>query len=263
MRTALVLVVVALAAGRALADSDPLEAMAAQQAAAQAPDAKMIAPFFKGDAPRTDWNILLEENQCYWFSAVAEGKVKAVALYLWGPDGKRLAEGKAKKNDSVTMAYCTFASGMHKFQAKVAGKARYVVGVFSKVAPKQSAVPMVKGPDVGPICDKTARAAAPNASRVGDFFDGQGGSFGHKDHAGYSIQMDAGKCYWVIGCGEPGHVKSMSLYLWGPDNKRITEAKPDSPNVMVGHCAQATGMFKVEAKVTGGSGVYKVGVYKK
>ncbi len=61
----------------------------------------------------------------------------------------------------------------------------------------------------------------------------------------------------------PGKVKKLSLYIWDPSNKRITENKADSNIATVGHCAKDTGMFKFQAKVHSGSGAYKVGVFEK
>jgi len=251
------------------AQSDPLEAAATQQVAAQAPGATLAAPFFKGADKKTDWNILLESGKCYWFSGVSGGNVKKLALYLWGPTGFfRLTDAKSTTGQ-VTMAHCAKESGMHKFQAKIEGAGFYTVGVFVKDAPPQAAAPPpVAAPvaqviDLAPLCDQQASMAAAGARRVGEFFTGEGGSIGHKDRADYALQLDGGKCYWVIACGEPNHIKALSLYLWGPNGKRITETKPDSPNAMVGHCAQQTGMYKVQSVVAGGSGHYKVGVYAK
>jgi hypothetical protein len=258
----LALVVVA---GTARAQQDPLEAMAAQQVSAQAPGAVQVAPFFKGSTPKSDWTSQLEEGKCYWWSGVGGPGVKKLAIYLWGPDNKRAADMKSS-NPNATLAYCATMNGLYHFQAKIQGSGYYAVGLYAKKALPQSAPPPVATPqkkDLGPLCDKQASAAAPGARRTGDFFDGHGSSIGHKDHTDYSVEMESGQCYWVVGCGEPGEVKALSLFLWGPDNKRITEAKPDSPNVMVGHCATMSGMFKVQAKVSSGGGDYKVGIYAK
>ena len=141
----------------------------------------------------------------------------------------------------------------------------FVVALFGKEAPKQVAPEVMekKGPNLGPLCDKRAAAAAPGAKLVGDYFEGAGNSIGHDDRSDFTVQLDAGKCYWMIACGEPDHIKSLSMYLWGPNNKRITEAKSDNPNPMIGHCANETGMFKWQVKITGGGGHFKAGLYKK
>jgi hypothetical protein len=53
------------------------------------------------------------------------------------------------------------------------------------------------------------------------------------------------------------------MYLWGPNNKRVTEAKSDTANPMVGTCPTVNGMYKVQAKINSGKGAWKVGVYTK
>jgi hypothetical protein len=246
---------------------DPLDQAATAQARQQAPDAAQVGVFFHGAGAKTNYEVLLEANKCYWFSGVSEG-LRKLYFYLWKPNASffspRVADAKSKGN--VTMAYCTQAAGMYKFQVKTEGAGHYAVGVFAKDAPKQ----MVQAPppapaaiELGPICDQTASAGAQGARRQGNYFDGAGSSIGHDDRSDYTVMMQAGKCYWVVGCGEPQKVKSLYLYLWGPNGKRITESKTDSPNPMVGTCPQVTGMYKVQAKMNRGNGAWKVGVYAK
>jgi hypothetical protein len=268
MKTAGIFSTVIMLSAAAWAQSDPLEHASVQQVAAQAPGAKMVAPFFKGSAPKTDWSLMLEAGNCYWFSGVSAGKVEKIAMYLWGPTGFfRLTDVKSPSGQA-TLAWCAKESGMYKFQTKIEGTGNYVVGVFAKEGPKQAAaappVPTEKAaPNLGPLCDKRAASAAPGAHRMGDYFEGSGNSSGHVDRSDFPIQMDAGRCYWIIGCGEPDHIKTLALFLWGPNNKRITEAKSDNNYPMLGHCAKETGMFKFQAKITGGNGSYKVGIYTK
>jgi hypothetical protein len=256
------------ALGRPARADDPLEQAAASQAKMQSKDAAQVGEFFRGAGAKTDYQVMLEAGKCYWFSGAGEN-VKKLYLYLWSPGAgaftPRVADAKSTGN--VTMAYCAEAPGMYKFQVKTEGKGRYVVGLYAKQGPPPAAAQpvAVAGPkkDLGPICDKTAHTASVGAKRQGDFFEGKGSSIGHDDRSDYTVQMEAGKCYWVVGCADPDAVKSLYLFLWGPNNKRITEAKSDNPNPMIGHCAAQTGMFKVQAKMNSGKGEYRVGVYVK
>ena len=265
-----VIALVALAtAGIAYAD-DPLDAAAVAQARTQAKDAKQVGDLYRGSQEKNDFQILLEGNTCYWFSGVSEN-VPKLYMYLWTPNAGAFTPRVAdlRSPGSGTMAYCTQQPGMYHFQVKTESKkGRFVVALFAKEAPKAVAVaptPVSEKPslDLGPICDKHAAGAAPGAKRVGDYVSGKGNSIGHDDRFDFPIQLDAGKCYWVVACGEPDHVKSISLYLWGPNNKRITEAKGDNANPMIGHCATQTGMFKFQAKITGGGGHFKAALYGK
>ena len=266
MRTCLTVVVALATAGTAYAD-DPLDASAIAQAKVQAKDGKQVGDLYRGIGQKTDFQILLEGNTCYWFSGVSEGAPK-LYMYLWAPGASFFSPRVAdlRSPGAGTMAYCTQLAGMYKFQVKTeSNKGHFVVALFAKEAPKQVAVAVQEKPtlDLGPICDRHAVGAAPGAKRVGDFFEGKGNSIGHDDRFDYPIQLDAGKCYWVVACGEPDHIKSLALYLWGPNNKRITETKGDNPNPTIGHCATQTGMFKFQAKVTGGGGQFKAALYRK
>lgn len=273
MNRAWLIAALIFAASGAQAQEDPLEKAAQAQVQQQAPGAQRVGEILRGAGKKTDYQIVLEGNTCYWFSGTSEG-LKKLYMYLWAPGANlftpRLTD--AKSDGATVMAHCTGPAGMYKLQVKTEGNGRYVVSTWAKEAPKQVApppppapapAPAAQAPDLGPICDKTAKVAAPQAKRQGEFFEGNGSSIGRSDRNDYMIEMEGGKCYWVIGCGEPDKIKSLYLYLWGPNNKRITEAKSDSPNPMVGHCAQTTGMFKVQAKVNSGKGSYKVGVYSK
>ena len=271
MKTWWIVATLAAVGGVAYAD-DPLEAQARQQAMAQAAGASQVGAFLHGAQEKTDYQVMLEGGKCYWFSTVSTGPVKKVATYLWAPGANmftpRLTSERSEAGN-VTLAWCAKVSGLYKFQTKIEGKGMYVTGVFAKEGPKQPDTPIASGPDLGKYCDKDAAIAAKGAKRVGDFFEGGGNSYGRDDRQDYTIQMEGGKCYWLIACGEAGRdgedgkIKALYLYLWGPDNKRITEAKSTSSNPMIGHCAQQTGMYKLQAKINSGSGKYKLGVYAK
>ncbi len=259
MKTGLLVLVALAVSGTAHADG--LEASIVAQARAQAKDASQVGDYYRGAGEKTDYQILLEANKCYWFAGASEGLNK-LYMYLWKPNSNAFTPRVAdmKSPGQGTMGYCTQVAGMYRFQVKSEGPGHFVVGLFAKDAPPQ---PVVEKVELGKICDARARGAAPEAHRVGDYFEGAGNSIGHDDRFDFPVQLDAGKCYWVIACGEPDHVKAISLYLWGPNNKRITEAKSDSSTPMIGHCAQETGMFKFQAKITGGGGHFKAALYKK
>lgn len=270
MRTS-IMIVAALAAGNVAWAEEDLGQVVRAQVKAQAGGAPQVGELYEGSGEKTDFQVLLEADKCYWFSGAAAGKIEKLAMYLWKPNSNlftpRLTDVKSTSGKAV-MAHCTKEAGMYRLQAKIEGEGRYVVAVFGKDAPKQAAPAPVEvkekaEPNLGPLCDRSAKAAAHGAKRLGDFFGGEGNSIGHDDRYDWTVMMEAGKCYWIIGCGEPDHIKSLSLYLWGPDNKRITEAKSDNPSPMLGHCAALNGMYKFQAKITGGGGHFKVGVYVK
>ena len=114
--------------------------------------------------------------------------------------------------------------------------------------------------DLGAICDRTASATADGAVRSAEFLD----CGGHRsDRCDYRVEFQQGQCYWVVGCGLPGGIKGLSLYLWDPDGRRITETKDKNPNPIIAHCPTTNGIYKIQAKISGGNGIVKVGIYSK
>src|SRR5256885_241849 len=157
-------VVAALAlAGTAHAD-DPLDAAAIAQAKVQAKDAKQVGDLYRGSTEKTDFQILLEGNTCYWFSGVSEGAPK-LYMYLWTPNAGAFTPRVAdlRSPGAGTMAYCTQQPGMYHFQVKTESKkGHFVVALFAKEAPKAVAVaptPVSEKPllDLGPLCDRHAK----------------------------------------------------------------------------------------------------------
>jgi hypothetical protein len=242
------------------AQVDPMEQAVDGQVSAVAPAAARMGAFVKNTAEKTDWMSPLEVGKCYWFSGVGGPGVKKLALFLWGPDGKRITEVKSP-GPSATLAFCPPFGGMFHLQAKIQGGGPYVVGTY--VGSAQQALPpppAVAGIDLGGIIDQQAQTGAVGAHRVGGFLEGAGGAMAHTD---WPTALEAGRCYWFIGAGTPGAVKQLALYLWGPDGKRVTESKHAGPTPVIGHCPTAPGMYKVQAKIASGSGAYKVGVFVK
>ena len=114
----------------------------------------------------------------------------------------------------------------------------------------------VDSTDIDGIIAAEAKAIAPGYKRVGEIFHGEG-----KMQDWYT-EMRQGKCYHLIGAGGR-EMKKLFLYLWGPDNKRITENRNGNRKVDLAYCATADGMYKFQAKVDSGGGPYAVGVFAK
>jgi hypothetical protein len=110
----------------------PLTSVIDQQMAAQAPDARRMRDFLIGQGERTDFVVNLEAGRCYWFSGAADAEVERLSMYLWGPpSGHRLADSRPHSRNT-TLGYCPMMSGNYKFQAKIEGEGRYLVGVYEK-----------------------------------------------------------------------------------------------------------------------------------
>lgn len=241
-----------------------LESRAEAQARASAKNGERMGETLRGVAHRddafTDWRVELEAGNCYWFGYAGDAGVEHFSMYIFDPKDKRLDSARGKPPEGV-FTHCAEQNGIYRVQGKVAdGAGHYAVVVYKTKAPEKVAPPTPPAPkeaDLGAVIEKQAAAAAPGAKRIGDFYEGSA------ETSDFYTAMEGGKCYWVIGAGEPGKVKKLFVYLWDPKSRRITESKSDSDTAMVGHCAKEPGMYKFQLKVDSGSGKYKAAVYVK
>jgi hypothetical protein len=236
------------------------------QAAQHAPDAQLVGNIYQGvahdEGDEQEWPLTLEAGKCYWFSGAGDQGVEELELFLYDPEGDRVAKATDGAPRAM-MAHCPTVSGMFKLEAKAEdGRGHFHVGVYVKAAPDGTVPPPPTGSaaapaqDLGALCDAEAKSAAPGAERVGEHFSGDA------DETDWYSALEVGKCYWFIGVGGEG-VNELWLYLWDPADKRITANKAAANKVTVGHCPEKSGMFHFQAKIGSGSGEYKVGVYAK
>jgi hypothetical protein len=243
---------------------DWMEPQVGQQAAAAAPGSTPVGGVLKSVAydedEETKWPVMLEANKCYVFSGIGDQSVHELFLELDDPQGDRAAR---LKNDTprVLLEHCTTVGGSYQLMGKVTeGYGHYMVGVFLKpggpTPPPAEPAPEPVAPrmDLGKIIDGLAQKHG--AERVGDFFAG------NSDKTDWYAALEEGKCYFLIGAGDEG-VNKLFLFLWDPQDKRITQNKSDTSQVELGHCPTVSGMYQFQAKVDSGSGEYKVGVYAK
>jgi hypothetical protein len=240
-----------------------LEGRADQQAHSAAPAGERVGEALRGAAQEngyTDWRLQLEAGQCYWFGYAGDPGVAKFSMYIFSPKDSRLDSARGKAPEGL-FTHCAEQNGIYRLQGKVAeGAGHYAVVIYktksaTPVAPPSA--PEEQKVDLAAMIEKQAAAAAPGAKRVGDLYASSA------EQADWYTSVEPGKCYWFIGAGEPKKVKRLYLYLWDSKNKRVTESKSDSENVMVGHCAKEPGMFKFQAKIDSGKGDYKIGVYVK
>jgi len=97
----------------------------------------------RGYKDHTDWTAQLSPNTCYLFEARASEGVRRISLFLWSPDGKRVATDKSKPPLSMisTLRYCSTWLGAFHVQAKIEGAGPYVVGTYVVPGGKPGATP--------------------------------------------------------------------------------------------------------------------------
>jgi hypothetical protein len=99
--------------------------------------------------------------------------------------------------------------------------------------------------------DSQARQMSPGARRV-QLFRGEG------PRTDWTVNLEANRCYTFVGTVEEG---GLYLYLWGPAGRRLAAYHQRTQSGSLYHCAAFAGAYHVQAKLAGGIGSYRLGVY--
>lgn len=204
-----------------------------------------------------EFKLELSADRCYWIGGASSGGTEKLALFLFDPRGKRAIYQKSRTTEAL-LDFCPSMDGIYRLETKLGESGHLAVAVYAGARP--AAAPkaeVAKEPSLEETIAKEAAATAPGTKQVGSFFDGSA------DETSWPFALERGRCYWFVGAGQPGKVKKLSLYLWDPANKRVTENRAETNTVSMGHCARESGMFKFQAKVGSGEGHYKVAVFEK
>jgi hypothetical protein len=238
------------------------------------PEAQQIGDTLKAVAFEEDdhmeWMVNLEAGSCYIITGVGDQTVEEMTLELKDPEDDDVVD-ETNAPPRVAMEWCTVMPGLYKLHAQVReGHGHYQAAVFLNPKRGSAPAPVPAPADPAPAKPKPqpaktdleaaiiamAKSSASGSEQVGDFFEGSA------DKTDWYTALDSSKCYWFLGAGDDS-ISELHLYLWDPDDKRITANKSETNRVNVGHCPTVSGMFHFQAKVNAGSGSYKVGVYAK
>jgi serine/threonine-protein kinase len=129
-----------------------------------------------------------------------------------------------------------------------------------KPEPPKPASPPKPSDPVGAAVEQLAHASAPGTKRMGNFYAGHGNDSGQ--HSDWWVTLEAGRCYDFVTTGGAG-VERIYAYLWGPRGRRVTDRGEGSPGVTLHYCANAPGSYHFQAKLAGGKGDFKMGIYSK
>jgi hypothetical protein len=234
-----------------------------KQAKTQAPNAQQIGAIMKDGIEElggmTEFNVQLEDHKCYWFSAVGDEGMSRLGLFVFEGKSKIAAASQKSKDARAVATLCVKTPGMHRVRIKVGDGAGHVgVGIYGEKAleaPPPAEAKKQTWEEIEAQVSEEAGSAAQGAKQVGKFMRAE-------DRQQWSVQMQAGKCYWAVAVGGDG-VKELALYLWDPNNKRVADNKMDNKKVSVGHCPTESAMYRFETKLVSGSGKYAVGIYEK
>jgi hypothetical protein len=119
--------------GEADPGPDTLSLAVDQQAGVNAPGYQRVGAIYRGagaEGGRSDWYLPLEGGRCYMFIGAGGPGVRKLYLYLWGPDGRRVAD-RRNPGPLTVMPFCAPYHGSYHTQVKVDdGAGEYRLGVY-------------------------------------------------------------------------------------------------------------------------------------
>jgi hypothetical protein len=246
-----------------------LDTLAHAAAADQAPASAILGASLDASSsePPAGFAIALEASRCYTVLAVGPtGATLEAALY--DPHDRRLAID-ARPDGHAQLSACTQAAGRHRVEVRLkSGRGEIALRAFAgeAAAPtprrhKEPAVVAAPPPkDTDPLSlaiTQQAQVSAPGTRRI-NLFKSSGTK--RNDRQDWYPKLDAGKCYTFVGVGIGG-VRTLSVYLWDPSNKRITDRRAPGTVAIMSACATVDGPYHVQAKMVKGAGDYGIGVY--
>lgn len=92
-----------------------------------------------------------------------------------------------------------------------------------------------------PAIDNVAKTVAPKAVPFGQPIEGS------QADANYDLLLTAGKCYWLIGRAEGAKV--LHMWMHGPNGKKRSEMKADTPSPTFAYCTDIPGNHRLLVKV--------------
>ena len=112
---------------------DTLSFAVDQQAQVNAPGYQRVGAIYRGagmEGGRSDWYLPLEAGRCYYFIGAGGAGVRKLFLYLWGPDGRRVAD-RRNPGPLTVMPFCAPYAGQYHTQAKIDdGAGEYRLGIY-------------------------------------------------------------------------------------------------------------------------------------
>jgi hypothetical protein len=199
-----------------------------------------------------------------------ERTVKPVALKP-GPSASKVAgaaPSRSKSNQDAPLepyAGAPVAAAAPRTETAAAGAAKSgapAPAAAAKTSPPPSS-PHVGKPAAGDglsgRVDKQASTVVPGGKRIGEVYKGSAPKAGGRSD--WYVQLPAGRCFTFVGEAGAG-VRGLYLYLWGPDGKRVKDARVRTEHATMPYCTVVAGQYHLQAKISDGSGEYGVGIYQ-
>ena len=211
----------------------------------------------------------LQQGTCYTFASLGGMGAQDTDIYILNSEGDSMAQERENALDAV-VEYCPPTTGTYRLRANmysgsgpifVAGWSRQVSQ--AQANPTPATEPVMGGAEVSQGIDEQHALLHANMQARGyeSYGETHRGELQQGQTREFDIQVEGGKCYAILGVGA-NSVRNLDLILHGPDGSAIDRDMADDARPIVRVCTQNSGAYRMQVKMSEGSGAFVYHAYR-
>jgi len=211
--------------------------------------------------------INLQQGVCYAFASLGGQGAQDTDLYIANGSGEQVVQDRSTNVDAL-VRYCPPTSGIYTLRANMySGEGPVFIAGWMQQQQQQTATQ----PQENIIATQSSGGGIEEAYALIDadmqargyesYGDISRGQLGENDTREFEIQLEGGKCYAIVAVGA-GSVRNLDLILLGQNGQPVDRdvAEDSRPTVRV--CAEESGQYRMQVKMTEGSGNFVYHAYR-
>ena len=210
----------------------------------------------------------LRQGYCYAFASLGGQGAGDTDLFVLNSDGEDLASDRSSEVDAL-VRFCPPNSGSYTLKAQMyeGSGPVFIAGWWQQaqadVAPAPSA-PVIanNATTTGTVDDAYALLDADMQARG---YEGYGeaarGEMQQGQVRNFGVNLEGGKCYAILAVGA-GTVRNLDLLVANPDGAPVDQDVAADNRPIVRVCAEDSGEYRMQVKMTEGSGQFVYHAYR-
>lgn len=220
-----------------------------------------------GDTMR---ELNLRQGYCYAFASLGGQGARDTDLFVLNSNGEDLASDRSTDVDAL-VRFCPQNSGTYTLKAQMyeGSGPVYIAGWWQQQQSQEAVDPAPSAPVIassattsGTVDDAYALLDADMQARG---YEGYGeaahGELQQGQTRNFGVNLEGGKCYAILAVGA-GTVRNLDLIVADPGGQPVDQDVAADNRPIVRVCAENTGEYRMQVKMTEGSGAFVYHAYK-
>lgn len=213
--------------------------------------------------------LTLEPGACYAFASFGGPGASDTDVYLVDGEGHWLAQDASANRDAV-VRFCSPEHASYNLQVRLlhgAGPvftAAYMQSSSSTPGPSEDSLPVISDTSTaGAAVDENFALldADMRARGYESYGSSSRGELGEAGSTAYDIDLEGGKCYAILAVGDSG-VRNLDLTLLDAGGREVDRDVATDARPIVRVCPTANGHYRMQVRMTSGTGAYFYAAYR-